>query len=210
MVRLGNEPAGHGRMRASRGDREQAVELLKTAFVQDRLTKNELDTRVGQALVARTYADLDAVTVSIPLSQTAPVPWSAHRPGRSEVSKAVKSGAGALGVVIVATGTAAGVATANPFAGVFVAVLFAIIVAIPAGFAALVIRGALYFEEESRRRKRSRGRTPPRPGPGGRGSSDSARGGDPALASALWTARLSPSPFFGTPVVSRQGPWTTV
>lgn len=32
-----------GRIRVSRGDREQVVELLKTAFVDDRLTRDELD-----------------------------------------------------------------------------------------------------------------------------------------------------------------------
>lgn len=34
---------GHGRLRVSRGDREQVIESLKTAFVEDRLTKEELD-----------------------------------------------------------------------------------------------------------------------------------------------------------------------
>jgi len=204
-------------MRASRTDREQAIEMLKTAFVQDRLTKDELDARVGQALAARTYADLDAATLGIPLSpelpelpefphlpylpylrQTTPEPLSPHVPRRSEVRRAVRSGAGALGVVMVAIGTVAGVAV-NPVAGVAVAVFFVILVAITAGFAALAIRGALVIEERSRRRKRSSGRTPPWPGPG----SDPARwrpfsappqqrGTDAALASALRTARSSP------------------
>lgn len=150
MVGSGNEPAGPGHLRASRADRERAIEVLKYAFVQDRLTKDELDAQVGQALVARTYADLDAVTAEIPALQ--PLTQIAHRPGREEVSRAVKSGVGALGVVIVATGATAGVATANPFAGVFVAVVFAMIVAIPAGFAALLIRAALLVEQQSRPR----------------------------------------------------------
>jgi hypothetical protein len=49
---------GRGRLRSSRTDRERAIELLKVAFVQDRLTQDELDTRVGLALASRTYADL--------------------------------------------------------------------------------------------------------------------------------------------------------
>jgi Domain of unknown function (DUF1707) len=48
----------HGRLRASHADREQVVELLKAAFVQGRLTQDELDGRIGQALAARTSADL--------------------------------------------------------------------------------------------------------------------------------------------------------
>jgi hypothetical protein len=49
-------PAGRGRWRASHADREQVVGALKAAFVQGRLTADELDERVGQALAARTYA----------------------------------------------------------------------------------------------------------------------------------------------------------
>lgn len=194
-------------MRASRGDRERAIDMLKAAFVQDRLTKDELDARVGQALAARTYADLDSVTADIPISpklpplpQATPAPLNVHSPGRREVSRAVKSGAGALAVVITVTSTAAGVAAGNLFLGVALAVAALTLAAIVAGFAALVIRVALYFEEQSRRRKHHRGRTPPRPGPGTR---DPARwrppsapphrpGGDTALASILWTVTRRP------------------
>ena len=58
--------AGGGRMRAGHADREQAIETLKNAFVHGRLTKDELDARTGQALAARTYADLAALTADIP------------------------------------------------------------------------------------------------------------------------------------------------
>jgi len=34
---------GHDRQRASHSDREQAIEVLKAAFVQDRLTMDELE-----------------------------------------------------------------------------------------------------------------------------------------------------------------------
>ena len=40
--------AGRGQMRASNADREQVIGMLKVAFVQGRLTKDELDLRVGQ------------------------------------------------------------------------------------------------------------------------------------------------------------------
>jgi hypothetical protein len=58
--------AGRDRLRAARADREQVIEALKGAFVQDCLTRDELGARVGQALSARTYAELAAVTASIP------------------------------------------------------------------------------------------------------------------------------------------------
>jgi DUF1707 SHOCT-like domain len=50
--------AARGHLRASDADRERAIEALKVAFTRGRLTRNELDLRVGQALVARTYAEL--------------------------------------------------------------------------------------------------------------------------------------------------------
>ncbi|MGH3257049.1 MAG: DUF1707 SHOCT-like domain-containing protein [Streptosporangiaceae bacterium] len=42
-----------GHLRASHADRERVVELLKVAFVQGRLTQQELDTRVGLALASQ-------------------------------------------------------------------------------------------------------------------------------------------------------------
>ena len=58
--------AGGDRLRAGHADREQVIEALKNAFVQGRLTKDELDTRAGQALAARTDAELAALTADIP------------------------------------------------------------------------------------------------------------------------------------------------
>ena len=49
---------GRGHLRASYADREQVIEALKGAFVHGRLTRDELDLRVGRALAALTYADL--------------------------------------------------------------------------------------------------------------------------------------------------------
>jgi Domain of unknown function (DUF1707) len=61
---------GRGRMRASDADREQVIDAVKAAFVQGRLTKDELDARVGQAFTSRTYAELAAVTADIPAVPT--------------------------------------------------------------------------------------------------------------------------------------------
>ena len=68
----------HGRasdhLRASDADREQVLESLKTAFVQGRLTLDELDARAGQALVSRTYGELAALTADIPSGPDRAVP----------------------------------------------------------------------------------------------------------------------------------------
>lgn len=60
------DAGGRGRLRASDADRERAVEALKAAFVQERLTRGELDLRAGQAYCSRTYAELAAATADIP------------------------------------------------------------------------------------------------------------------------------------------------
>src|SRR5690349_23704145 len=58
--------AGPGDMRASHADRERVIDTVKAAFARGQLTAGQLDARVGQALTARTYAELTAVTLSIP------------------------------------------------------------------------------------------------------------------------------------------------
>jgi Domain of unknown function (DUF1707) len=63
------EPS-RGRLRASHADREQVMDVLKAALVQGRLTRDELDARLAQALASRTYAEL-AVVASAPRTPTA-------------------------------------------------------------------------------------------------------------------------------------------
>ena len=57
---------GRGHMRASHADREHMIDTLKAAFVQGRLTKDELDQRVGQAFDSKTYAELAALSADLP------------------------------------------------------------------------------------------------------------------------------------------------
>jgi hypothetical protein len=56
-------------MIASRADREQALDALKAAFVQGRLTKREFDQRVSRVLLA-THLELEALTADIPVGPT--------------------------------------------------------------------------------------------------------------------------------------------
>ena len=57
---------GRGLVRATDTDREQAIDALKAAFVRGALDKDELDGRVGQALAARTRAEVSALTADLP------------------------------------------------------------------------------------------------------------------------------------------------
>src|SRR5208283_102127 len=63
--------AGGDRLRACHADREQVIGTLQAAFGQGRLTRDELDARAGQALAARTYAELDALIADIPADAAA-------------------------------------------------------------------------------------------------------------------------------------------
>jgi hypothetical protein len=57
---------GRSYLRASHTDREQVIDVLKAAFAQGRLAKDEFDLRVGRVLASRAYADLAALTTNIP------------------------------------------------------------------------------------------------------------------------------------------------
>jgi Domain of unknown function (DUF4190)/Domain of unknown function (DUF1707) len=74
-------PAGSGRwvsggeyarLRVSDADRERTADVLRGAFVEGRLTQDELDERLGHAYEARTYADLALPTADLPAVQR---PW---------------------------------------------------------------------------------------------------------------------------------------
>ena len=61
---------GRGGLRASHADREQVIGALKAAFVQGRLTKDELGARVDRVYASRTYAELAEVIADIPTALT--------------------------------------------------------------------------------------------------------------------------------------------
>ena len=60
--------------RASHADRDRVIGLLKAAFVQGRLDRDEFDARIGQALASRTCGELAAITADIPAGLTAALP----------------------------------------------------------------------------------------------------------------------------------------
>ncbi|HYB88788.1 MAG TPA: DUF1707 domain-containing protein [Streptosporangiaceae bacterium] len=78
MAGPGSETSGaaadHGRLRASHADRERVIGLLKAAFVQGRLTKDEFDARLGRAFAARANAELAALTTDLHPAPAGPQP----------------------------------------------------------------------------------------------------------------------------------------
>ena len=152
----GNEmaaAASRGHLRASHADREQVIAVLKAAFVQGRLTKDELDARAGQTFAARTYADLAAVTADLPRGLiTAPPPGKPARArARLSLGKVV---AGATLIGLPPTMVAATFLTGSEplaFASALVVVFF---------FMAWMVAGAQMLVNWHD--KHSRGQMPPR------------------------------------------------
>ena len=59
-------------LRASHEDRDRAIEVLRVAAGDGRLTMAELDERIELATAARTYAELATVTADLPADPKAP------------------------------------------------------------------------------------------------------------------------------------------
>ena len=113
---------GRGHIRASDADREQVIDTLKDGFVQGWLTREQLGVRAAQALVSRTYAELAAVTDSIPARLTSVVGSPALPVGvaRKPVSKKV-----AVWAACVIITAALGAAFLTYYGGFFVLFLLA-------------------------------------------------------------------------------------
>ena len=113
-------------LQASRSDRERVIDLLKAAFVQGRLDRDEFGTRIGQALASRTCGELAAVTADIPVELIGALPRRPPvRPRRRiPFNTAVTGGACMAGLVNV--GMIAALLARSPVA-VFLFVVFTII-----------------------------------------------------------------------------------
>src|SRR6266545_5614918 len=67
-------------LRATHDDRDRAVEVLRVAAGDGRLTMEELDERVGAALTARTYGELAALVSDLPAAPKSPAGAPAVKP----------------------------------------------------------------------------------------------------------------------------------
>jgi Domain of unknown function (DUF1707) len=131
--------AGRGRLRTSYAEREQVIDVLKAAFVQGRLTKDEFEARIARALTSRTYEALAAVTADVPagLSLASPSRRPARRRVRVRMNTAVTGGA----CVAIGTNVAMmGALIAGSGVAVFVIAIFFVITAVAAIGAMIVAR----------------------------------------------------------------------
>jgi hypothetical protein len=147
--------AGRDLLRAGHAERDQAIESLKDAFVDGRLTMAELDARTGRALAARTCAELAMLTADIP-----PATGPAHAPAPARPWPLAKAAARSGGCLVVATGAVRLAALADPGATAgpipkFLVIPFFLIAAV-AAIAALF--AMVYGLSDSIDRSRSRNR----------------------------------------------------
>jgi hypothetical protein len=108
-------------MRTSRADREPAIDTLKAAYVQGRLTKDELDERLARALVPLTHAELTALTEDLPDGLAAAGRQGMARPRESNAAKADVFVTLVAGMIMV---SAVGNGIANPLHVLAVVLLF--------------------------------------------------------------------------------------
>jgi uncharacterized membrane protein len=70
----GMTAARYGDGRASDADRERAVDVLRAAFAEGRLTREEHGARVQRAYSSRTYGELAALSADLPAGPLGTLP----------------------------------------------------------------------------------------------------------------------------------------
>ncbi len=168
--------AGRDRLRAGHADREQVIGTLKNAFVRGRLTKDELDARTGQALTARTHADLAALTADIPAEPAAARPARPPAPARRWPLARAAAGSGSCLVIAAAAVRVAFLvdpgARSTPYQDWAAPMMLLAFLAVVAALGILGYGAAASWEL-----RRSRRQLPPGPGPGGHDVDGGRRGG---------------------------------
>jgi hypothetical protein len=179
--------AGRGHLRASHTDREHVIGVLKAAFVQGRLTKDELDARVGQTLASRTYGELAALTADLPagLNDTRLPRQAARARAQPPMNNAAKAG------VCVAIAVTVAVLASIPTDGAALALF------VPFYFIALLAAGAQMLVNRYDNRSR-RGQLPPAPG------GHAAGGGQSGQPGADQSGRVRGRPNRGSTLLSNR------
>jgi hypothetical protein len=182
--------AGGDRLRAGHFDRERVIEALKQAVVHGRLSRDELDVRVGRALAARTRAELAALTADIPAEPVAAKPAAVvpalavppptepvaappgpARPSVPAIRRPLAKAAAGSGVCLIIAAAAiligGHIAEAgsgpSPYHSLVGALFLLALFAVMTALLTVALGVATAIEQ-----RRSRRQLPPRSGPGGR------------------------------------------
>ncbi len=151
---MAGDEMGHVHLRASHADRERVVDVLKTSFVHGRLTKDEFDARLGQALASRTNAELASLTFDLPVGPASAQPPRQPARERPRIALTVTV------TTLLTAGLWSGVLAARPDSGAVAMLVFAFTFA---WTGILLLTGSVLLE--SRKHKRSGGELTPPPGP---------------------------------------------
>ena len=160
-------------MRASDAEREHAAEALREHYAAGRLTREDLDERLGAVYRATTVEELDELRADLPdlpLSPQARRAELAHR--KAELRRTMLQHAGgAFTPVLICTVIWAASGADSPFWPVWLLIFPLVFVVRNAwrlyGPAPELERVARELEHRSRRRHRHHRGLPPPPGPGG-------------------------------------------
>jgi hypothetical protein len=79
--------ASHVQMLASTADRDRAIGVLKASFVEGRLTKDELERRVGQVLTSRLFPEVMALIYDLPVGPFGRMPAHPVTPPLPRISR---------------------------------------------------------------------------------------------------------------------------
>ena len=200
--------AGRGHLRAAQADREQTITVLKAAYAQGRLTKDELEARAGQAFASRTYAELDALTADLPAASPAAASPATASPATASPAAASPAATGSDAAWPRPSTPARTMAKAARRSGVCLLVAVALVegayladnfLLIVAAFFALIAASGFfgYGILDAWEERRSRAQLPPGPGRRHRESEGRLPGDDAAPTG------FGPTPADGTRADSR-------
>jgi hypothetical protein len=88
-------------MLAANADRERAVDVLKAAFAEGRLTRAEHDDRAARVYAARTYGQLEVLIADLP---TGPLGGPAYHPGAGYPRQLTRPAVGSMAIAALACG----------------------------------------------------------------------------------------------------------
>ena len=170
----------HGHLRASHADRARVTDVLRGAFGAGRLTRDELDARIGQASTARTYAELGTLTADLPAGQAGM--WPPREAAEAQPRPAAQTGAG---VIVFAASVLTVLLLVHPMSALgFVAALGAGTTIVVAS----ILTAALMLESRHQPRsacplpRSEQAALPPQPGTDGGGPPDRPAGDFPQVA----------------------------
>jgi len=87
-------------MLCAQADRDRTMDVLKSAYTEGRLTKNEFDERSARVLTARTYGDLHSLVGDLPQGPGGPALPVPYAPGYYSPQLAARTNGFAVGSLI--------------------------------------------------------------------------------------------------------------